>query len=82
MKRMINMTVLSQDRKIIFSGKNFSAEKNLGGGKDKKYVIIGYTKGNMSSRVRAYYKEEKEAVDELSKLFDAIESGRDTYSFS
>lgn len=74
------MTVLSQDKKTIFSGKSFTVEKNLGG-KDRKYAIIGNGKDGLSAKILAYYPEEKNAVDELEKLFNAMANGEKTYSF-
>ena len=71
--------VLSQDRKLILKGKSFMVERNLGGGKEKKFVIIGLAKDGMSSRILAYYTEEKTAVDELRKLFEAMQAGEKTY---
>ena len=75
----IIMTVLSQDKKIIFTGKIFSVEKNLGG-KDKKYAIVGSGKDGFASKVLAYYADEKTAVDELEKLFDAMANGQKAYA--
>lgn len=75
------MIILSQDKKTIFSGKDFTIEKNLGG-KDKKYAIVGYKKGGMSSRVLGYYESEKLACDELEQIFAAIESGEKAVDLS
>lgn len=76
------MTVLSQDKKTIFNGKSFTVERNIVGGKDKKYVIMGLNKDGSSVRVLGYYVEEKTAVDELQKLFDALQRGEKTYALS
>lgn len=76
------MIVFSQDNKIIFSGENFSVERNLAGGKEKKFAIVGLTGNNLSAKILACYSEEKNALDEMTKLFEAIESGAKTYSFS
>ena len=74
------MIVFSQDKKAIFSGKIFTVEKTLGG-KDKKYAIVGQTKGGMG-RTLAYYESEKLACDALEQLFAAMYNGEKAFDLS
>ena len=75
----ILISVLTQDRKRIVIVRNGKIEvtRNIGGGKDGKYAIV---EGNeLLSEVLGGYPEEKQAMDELEKLFAAIAAGEKTY---
>ena len=75
----ILISVLTQDRKRIVIVRNGKIEvtRNIGGGKDGKYAIV---EGNeLLSEVLGGYPEEKQALDELEKLFAAIAAGEKTY---
>ena len=75
----ILISVLTQDRKRIVIVRNGKIEvtRNIGGGKDGKYAII---EGNeLLSEILGGYPDEKQAMDELEKLFAAIAAGEKTY---
>ncbi len=73
----ILITIFTQDRKnivLVKSGK-IEVTRNLGG--KMKYAIVA---GNeILSELLGNYAEEKEALDELEKIFAAIEAGEKTY---
>lgn len=73
----ILITIFTQDRKnivLVKSGK-IEVTRNLGG--KMKYAIVA---GNeIISELLGNYAEEKEALDELEKIFAAIEAGEKTY---
>ena len=75
------MYILSQDRKILlqFGGEEgfsmLNVTRNFGG--KEKYSIIA---GNV--QVIGTYPEEKNALDELSKILEALEKGRNTYTMN
>ncbi len=76
------MIVISQGRKTIIDTNNFYVEKTYGG-KDKKYAIMGIPNNTGSAPlVLGYYSEEKLAIEEIKKIFEAIERGDKTYIFS
>lgn len=76
------MIVMSQDKKVIIDINGFCVERNLGG-KDKKFAIITIPTDNLAtSRILGYYSEEKYAMEELQKLFEAMEKGDKTYTIS
>ena len=75
----ILISVFTQDRKRIVIVRNGKIEvtRNIGGGKDGKYALIA---GNeILSEMLGGYPEEKQALDELEKLFAAIAAGEKTY---
>lgn len=73
------ITILTQDKKnilLIKSGK-IEVTKNLGG-KSNKYSIVA---GNeLWSNVLGYYPDEESALNELGKIFAAIDAGAKTYT--
>lgn len=77
------MYILSQDKKILiqFGGDDgftmLNVTRNFGGGKEGKFVI---TAGG--TQIMGLYPEEKNALDELSKILDALEENRQTYAIS
>lgn len=73
----ILITIFTQDRKSIVLVKSGKIEvtRNLGG--KMKYAIVA---GNeLLSELLGSYAEEKEALDELEKIFAAIAAGEKTY---
>ena len=75
------MYILSQDKKILiqFGGADgftmLNVTRNFGG-KDKYSITANGT------QVMGMYPEEKNALDELSKILDALEENRQTYAIS
>ena len=75
------MYILSKNKKAIiaFGASEISAltvQKNIGGGKEGKFCIAC---GELGSYVIGIYSDEKLALDELSKIFSALEEGKNTY---
>ena len=75
------MYILSKDKKILiqFGGANgftmLNVVRNFGG-KDKYAITAGGT------QVMGMYPEEKNALDELSKIMEALEEGRNSYTMN
>ena len=73
------MTIMSKDRKtIIMIIKSIQVVKNFGGPKDGKYILMA-NGGFGEGVILAQYAEEKNAVDELEKIYAAIADGASTY---
>ncbi len=73
------MYILSQDKKVLicFDGADafqmLNVTRNFGG-KDKYAIVASGT------QVMGMYPEEKNAVDELSKILEALEESKKTYT--
>lgn len=74
------MLIYSKDRKSIVNANLIQVNRNLGGGKDGKYIIsaIGESTGEV---ILACYPEEKFAVDALEKIYNAFANGASSYKF-
>lgn len=74
------MLVFSQDRKIVSDCRMFEVNKNFGGKKDEKYSIIGSC-GDVEiiPRVLANYADEKTAMLELERIYEAFAGGATAY---
>lgn len=75
----ILITIFAQDRKsiVIVKAGKFEVTRNLGGGKDGKYALMIGNALDLNSI--GYFPDEKTALDELEKIFAAIEAGEKTY---
>ncbi len=73
------MIIFSQDKKRMVDCKKVVVERNIGGGKDAKYVLIAYL-SDLGGDIVGSYPEEKNALDELEKIYAAFEAGAKTYS--
>lgn len=74
------MLVFSKDRKKIADCVSVSVQRNFGGGKDGKYVLVGSAGfGTSYDGILASYSDEKTAMDELEKIFAAFENGAKSY---
>lgn len=73
------MIIMSRDRKTILAKiKSIQVTKNFGGPKDGKYILVA-NGGFGEGVVLAQYAEEKNAVDELEKIYSAIADGAAAY---
>lgn len=62
------MLIYSQSRKKIADCAAISVERNVGGGKEGKFALVGSAGfGTMCDGILAVYPDEKTAVDELEK---------------
>ncbi len=74
------MTIFTQDRKKIINCTKISVERNIGGGKAGKYCLLGYMLGEaLTAEILAAYPEEKNAMDELEKIYAAFAAGAKFY---
>lgn len=74
------MLIFSSDRKKITDCISVSVQRNFGGGKDSKFVLLGYAGfGTSFDGILASYSDEKTAMDELEKIFTAFENGAKSY---
>lgn len=77
------MIIYSQDRKRVMDCVTLAVSKNYGAKKEEKYAIIG-TAGfasGIDGNVFALYPDEKTAIDELEKAYNAFAEGARSYKF-
>ena len=75
------MLIYSLDRKCVIDAKVLQVTRNLGGGKDGKYVISALGIGGMNTAVVAQFSDEKTAIDALEKAYTAFAEGAKAYKF-
>lgn len=68
------MLVFSQDKKSLIEAKSLQVQRNLGGGKDAKYMIIASPEG-LGQVIMAVFADEKTALDALEKVYRAFAEG-------
>lgn len=74
------MLILSQDKKSVIDAKLVQVQRNLGGGKDGKYMLVASAAG-FGSVIVACFPDEKTAVDALEKAYRAFSEGAASCSF-
>ncbi len=74
------MLIYSQDRKSVADAKSLYIQRNIGGGKDAKYMIAAGLDG-VGMVVAAVYPDEKSAMDALEKVYRAFADGAAAYKF-
>ena len=74
------MLIFSQDKKNVIDAKLLQVQRNLGGGKDGKYIILASSVG-IGSTIAATFPDEKTALDTLEKAYKAFAEGAQSYSF-
>lgn len=66
------MWILDCEKKHLIDAKYFSINKNIGGGKDKKWAITAFSETSTSVTLTgvacAYFSDEDRAVAELEKV--------------
>lgn len=75
------MLIYSQDRKSVINARQLQVQRNLGGGKDAKYMILAYADGIGGNVIASTFPDEKTAVDALEKAYTAFAEGAKTYKF-
>ncbi|MDE7362116.1 MAG: hypothetical protein K2N38_09310 [Oscillospiraceae bacterium] len=75
------MLIYSRDRKSVIDAKVLQVTRNLGGGKDCKYIISAEGMGGLSAAVAAQSPDEKTAIDALEKAYTAFAEGANAYKF-
>ena len=71
------MIIFAQDRKSIVDCKIVNITRNLGGGKEAKYILTASASGFGTVTVGSY-PEEKNAMDELEKIYAAFAAGAES----
>ena len=71
------MFVLSQNKEILGVFKKFTVERNLGGGKEAKFALLGYSAGTAS--ILGVYAEKKFALTEIENILSALETNQTSY---
>lgn len=74
------MLIFSQDKKALIKASSLQVQRNLGGGKDAKYMIIASPEG-LGQVIVAAFADEKTAIDTLEKVYRAFAEGAASYSF-
>lgn len=74
------MLIYSQDRKSVVKARALLVQRNLGGGKDGKYMILACPEG-IGQAIAAVFPDEKTAVDALEKAYQAFADGAKAYKF-
>lgn len=77
------MLIFSQDKKNIIEAKQLQIQRNLGGGKDGKFIILANSAGIGStiSMIAAAFPDEKTALDALEKAYKAFADGAKSFDF-
>lgn len=74
------MIIFSKDKKLLADCVMVNVTRNLGGGKDGKYILsgsAGFSTGG--TQVLAAYADEKSAMDDLEKIYAAFSAGEKAY---
>ncbi len=72
------MLIMAQDKKRMVDCKIVEVTRNIGGGKEAKYVLTASTSG-FGAMIIGAYPDEESAMVELEKIYTAFESGAKTY---
>lgn len=75
------MIIFTQDKKSIVDCARISIERNLGGKKDEKFLLIGcvYASSNLLTPTLSKYPDEESAKAELERIYEAFANGANTY---
>ncbi len=74
------MLIYSHDKKNVVDARMLSVERNIGGGKDSKFMITASVEG-FGPAVAATFPDEKTAIDALEKAYRAFVDGAVSYEF-
>ena len=74
------MLIFTQDRKCVVRARTLQIQRNIGGGKDGKYMISACPEGP-GTVIAAMFPDEKTALDALEKAFRAFADGASSYCF-
>lgn len=75
------MLIFAQDKKSIIDCNRITIEKNIGGKKDEKFMLVGWGIGiaNLTTPTLAAYPDEASAMAELEKIYSAFANGANAY---
>ena len=77
-ERKITMIIISKDKTKCAEYNRIIVQKNVGGGKEKKYAVIGSV--NHHDDILDCFPDKESAVRELEKIFAAYQNGEKTYT--
>ena len=77
-ERKMTMIIISKDKTKCAEYNRIIVQKNFGGGKEKKYAVIGSV--NHHDDILEYYPDKESAVKEIEKIFAAYQNGEKTYT--
>ena len=75
------MLIFSQDRKSLAKTRLLQVQRNIGGGKEGKFMILACAEGLGGQVIAGTYPDEKTATDALEKAYQAFADGAKTYKF-
>lgn len=78
LERELTMVILSKDKTKCAEYNRIIVQKNFGGGKEKKYAVIGSV--NHHDDILDCFPDKESAVRELEKIFAAYQNGEKTYT--
>ncbi|MGN0687954.1 MAG: hypothetical protein ACI4KA_07615 [Oscillospiraceae bacterium] len=73
------MLIMSQDKKHLIDSSLIEVTRNIGGGKDAKYALTASSTAGFGAVMLGTYAEEKNAIDELDRIFSAMLAGEKAY---
>ncbi len=75
------MLIFAQDKKSIIDCSRITIEKNIGGKKDEKYLLVGWMSAlsNLTTPTLGAYPDEESAMAELEKIYSAFANGANAY---
>lgn len=74
------MLIYSSDKKSVVDAELLQVQRNIGGGKEGKFMIVACPMGN-ETVIAATFHDEKTAADALEKAFGAFAEGASSYCF-
>lgn len=77
-ERKMTMIIISKDKTKCAEYNRIIVQKNVGGGKEKKYAVIGSV--NHHDDILDCFPDKESAVRELEKIFAAYQNGEKTYT--
>lgn len=75
------MLVYSYDKKTVVDATCLTVERNPGGGKDGKFVIIGWRNSIGEGVICSRFATEEDAINELENAFKAFADDSSYYIF-
>lgn len=75
------MIILTQNKKSIIDCNRITIEKNIGGKKDEKFMLVGWVSAisNLTTPTLGAYPDEASAMAELEKIYSAFANGANAY---
>lgn len=74
----MTMIIISKDKTKCAEYNRITVQKNFGGGKEKKYAVVGSV--NHHDDILECYPDKESAIAQLEKIFAAYQNGEKTYT--